>query len=232
MLKELIDKFYLDKNKERTQTHFYITDAGKCSRATFFKFKKAPKRELEARVLRMFDHGDLYHYFIMRALFGAREVRVVAGELDIPPQEMISGRADAILSINNELYVLDIKSINSMIFERLEAPKEENVNQLQLYLHFFQIPKGILLYVNKDNQDLKEFIVNYDRNLCSKLLNQFRELKKKIDSDIVPQPLPDYPGNWQCKYCQFREICDLIGKREITWQEFKKQIGEDFQEGS
>jgi CRISPR/Cas system-associated exonuclease Cas4 (RecB family) len=227
MLKELIDKFYLDKEQDRTQTHFYITDAGKCSRAVFFKFKKAPKKEMEARVLRMFDHGDYIHRLIMRALFGARKVRVVASEIDMPPQELISGRADAIISVDNELYVLDIKSMNSMIFDKLEAPKEDNANQLQLYLHFFQVPKGILLYVNKDNQDLKEFIVNYDRNLCLKLLKELQELKKKIDTDIIPLPLPDYPENWQCRYCQFKEVCDLIGRKEMSWLQFKKQIEED-----
>jgi hypothetical protein len=36
MLKELIDQFYLDKQRDKEQTHFYITDAGKCTRAVFF----------------------------------------------------------------------------------------------------------------------------------------------------------------------------------------------------
>ncbi|MDI6757205.1 MAG: PTS sugar transporter subunit IIC, partial [Endomicrobiia bacterium] len=30
----------------------------------------------------------------------------------------------------------------SMIFRKLSEPKEENINQLQLYLHFFNIKKG------------------------------------------------------------------------------------------
>ena len=37
MLKELIDQFYLDNQKNGSQTKFYITDAGKCPRAVFFK---------------------------------------------------------------------------------------------------------------------------------------------------------------------------------------------------
>ncbi len=141
MLKELIDKFYLDRerDKARTQTRFYITDAGRCSRAIFFKFKKAPKEEMAARVLRMFDHGDYIHRLILNTLFSLGIVR--SSEINIPPQEIISGRADAIISFDNSLYVLDIKSMNSMIFKNLAEPKEENINQLQLYLHFFKIPK-------------------------------------------------------------------------------------------
>ena len=224
MLKELIDKFYSDRESNRTQTHFYVTDAGKCQRAIFFKFKKAPRKEIEPRILRMFEHGDYIHKLIMKALVGIREIHVVASEISMPPQEIISGRADAILSIANELYVLDIKSMNSMIFKNLTAPKEDNVNQIQLYLHFFQIPKGILLYVSKDNQDLKEFVVDYDRDLSLKLLRDLEELKKKIDSDIIPLPLETWPNDWQCQYCQFKEICDMVGRKEFSWQEFKKQI--------
>ena len=46
MLKELIDQFYLDNQKNKEQTRFYITDAGKCPRAVFFKFKNAYLNEM------------------------------------------------------------------------------------------------------------------------------------------------------------------------------------------
>lgn len=224
MLKELIDKFYLDREHDRDQDHFYITDAGKCARSIFFKFKKAPRKELEARVLRMFDHGNHIHQLIMNALSAVRKIHLVAAEINIPPQEIISGRADAILSLDNELYILDIKSINSMIFGKLKAPKEDHTNQLQLYLHFFNIPKGIILYVSKDTQDLKEFLVSYDAKVSEKLLKNLQGLKTKIETDTIPQPLPEKPDNWQCKYCQFADICDRVGEEELSWREFKKQI--------
>jgi len=113
MLKELIDKFYLDKQRDREQHHFYITDAGRCARSVFFfyitdagrcarsvffKFKNAPKKAIEPNILRLFDHGDHMHQLIMKPLLSVREVHVVASEVNIPPQELISGRADAIVS--------------------------------------------------------------------------------------------------------------------------------------
>src|SRR4030043_1593252 len=171
MLKELIDKFYLDRQKDKEQHHFYITDAGKSGRAFFFKFKNVPRKEMEANILRLFDHGDHIHQLIMKPLLSTREIHVVAAEVNIPPQELISGRADAIISDGKELYVLDIKSMNSMIFGKLDEPKEENMDQLQLYLHYFKIPKGILLYVNKDNQQLKDFVVQYEKKCALSLLD-------------------------------------------------------------
>ena len=222
MLKELLDQFYLNRERDREQHHFYITDAGKCSRAVFFKFKNVPREKMEPRVLRMFDHGDYIQMQILNSLFSLGIVR--ASEVKIPPQELISGRADAIITLNNELYVVDFKSMNSMIFKNLDQPKEDNVNQIQLYLHFFKIPKGILLYVNKDTLELKEFLVNYDSNLSQSLLRDLTALKTKIDSNIIPQRIPAWPEEWQCQYCQFREICSMAGEGNIKWEDFKKKI--------
>ena len=226
MLRELIDKFYLDREKAREQSHFYITDAGKCPRAIFFKFKNAPREAMEARVLRMFDHGDSIHQLIMKPLLSIRELHVVASEVNIPPQELVSGRADAIISDGKDLYVLDIKSMNSMIFRTLKEPKEENVNQLQLYLNFFKISKGILLYVSKDNQELKEFVVDFDDAKAKVLLAGLSDLKNKIDTNIIPDKIPTYPDDWQCQYCQFKEICITAGKGEIKWEQFKDKISQ------
>jgi len=222
MLRELIDQFYLDRQKDREQHHFYITDAGKCSRNIFFKFKNVPRERMEARILRLFDHGDYIQMQILNTLFSLGLVR--ASEINIPPQELVSGRADAIITLNNDLYVVDFKSINSMLFKKLEEPKEENVNQIQLYLHYFKIPKGILLYISKDTSELKEFVIKYDPALARILLKNLETLKAKIDKNIVPERLADYPDNWQCQYCQFREICGMANGGDIKWDDFKKKI--------
>ena len=205
MLKELIDQFYLENQKNREQTRFYITDAGKCPRAVFFRFKNAPREAIDARIMRIFEHGEHMHRNIFNILYRLRIG--VTTEIPIPSQEIISGRADAILCINNENYVLDIKSMNSMIFRNLQQPKEENVFQLQLYLHYFKIKKGILLYIDKDQQEIKEFFVDYDPELVEGILEKFNVLKGQVETNTIPARLAEYPKNWQCNYCQFKDIC-------------------------
>ncbi len=224
MLKELINKFYSNQRKDREQHHFYISDAGKCSRSIFFKFKKAPRKEIEPRILRLFDHGDSIHRLIMKPLLSMRKVHVVASEVNIPPQELIKGRADAVISDGKDLYVLDIKSMNSMVFKNLNQPKEEHINQIQLYLHYLDPKKGILLYVNKDTQELKEFFVGYNSEQAQSLLRTLGELKKKIDSNIIPPRIVGWPDYWECRYCQFKEICLTAGEGNISWENFKKKI--------
>ena len=222
MLKELIDQFYLDQQKNKEQTRFYITDSGKCPRSVFFKFKNAPRKKMDARLLRIFEKGEYLHRNIFNILYRLRIGMTT--EIPIPAQEIVSGRADAILCINNENYVLDIKSMNSMVFRNLTEPKEENIYQIQLYLHFFKIKKGILLYIDKDQQNIKEFQIEYDPNLTKSLLRDFEELKKKIEADVVPKRFAGWPDNWQCQYCQFREICSMADGGEMNWNDFKNKI--------
>ncbi|MDP2910417.1 MAG: PD-(D/E)XK nuclease family protein [bacterium] len=224
MLKEIIDKFYLDRQKDKTQTHFYISEAGKCPRQIFFKFKNVSRKEMEPHILRLFDHGDHMHQLIMKSLLSTRDIHVVASEVNIPPQQLVSGRADAIISNGKDLYILDIKSMNSMIFRTLTEPKEENIKQIQLYSYYFNIPRGILLYVNKDNLQLKEFIIEYNPIEAERLIENLTFLKKQIDSNIVPARIPDYPDDWQCRYCQFRGVCDLGDPDQMDWKDFKTKI--------
>ena len=227
MLKELIDQFYLDREREkeeRERVRFYVSESGKCPRAIFFRFKRAPKKELEAERLRVFEFGNHIQQIVLRPLFSKGIVRTT--EVPISPQEIISGRADIIISdAQGQPWVVEVKSISGkMNFEKMEKPMPEHYEQLQLYLHYFKIPKGVILYVNKDTLQLKEFIYNYDENFVKLLIKRFEKLKSKIESNIVPSRLSDYPENWQCKGCEYREICDIALAGEMNWEDFKKKI--------
>lgn len=208
MLRELIDEFYLRRQYEKDKNHFYITDAGKCVRAIYFQFKKYPKKEAEARILRLLSHGDYTHMRLMSVLFSLGLVK--SAEIEIPKQEIVNGRADAIISLNNELYILEVKSINKTAFSILKEPNLDHIKQIQLYLHYFNLPKGILLYECKDTQDIKEFSVEYDKELVEKILNNFANLKEEITNNKIPE-IPEDLEAWKCGYCPYLEECKKHG---------------------
>lgn len=213
MLKELIDQFYTDHFKEKDRHHFYITDAGKCPRAIYFKFKGAPRKEPEARILRIYDHGDYSQMRIMSILFSLGIVR--AAEVRIPPQEIIAGRADAIIGLEGKPYILEIKTSSQYKFSKLEEPEPDHLKQIQLYLHYFKIPQGILLYEDKNTQELKEFLVNYDPELVQNVLKELEILKTQIEKDIIP-PIPKNIESWRCEYCEYQEECQKVEKSKLN----------------
>lgn len=218
MLKELINQFYANKIKDQKERsdHFYISDAGKCPRQIYFKFKKAPRAEIEPRILRIFDEGDYVHLRLMGVLTSLGIVRAV--EVQIPPQEIISGRADAIVGLEGgKPYVVDFKSISNFGFKSLQEPKQEHVKQIQLYMHYFKIPRGILLYESKDTQELKDFLLEYDPELIQRLLKGFEVLKKQIEENTIPAIPPELIGwpKWPCQYCEYLELCQKKEKSKL-----------------
>ncbi|MEM4703410.1 MAG: CRISPR-associated protein Cas4 [Candidatus Pacearchaeota archaeon] len=215
MIKELIDEFYSGKEKDKEKVAFYVSDTGKCPRAIWFSLKNYPKRPVEARVLRIFEHGDYTHMRIMGALFSLGLVKAV--EISIPENEFIHGRADAILTLNNEPHVLEIKSINSTKFKNKE-PEKDHVFQIQLYMHFFKLRKGILIYENKDNQELKEYLIEYDEKLANDLLYKFKKIKEDVDKNIVPE-IPKDIEDWRCEYCPYIESCEKIEEQRAEKNE-------------
>lgn len=207
MIKEKIDAFYLNRRGEKESSNLYVSDAGKCPRAIYFRAKGYAKKAMDARVLRLLDHGGYTHLRIMGVLFSQGIVR--ASEVEVPPQEMIGGRADAIVSLNNRLYVLEIKSVNKAAFNKLEKPNPDHVKQLQLYLHYFKLKDGIIIYECKDTQNIKEFAVSYDQEGVSLILKDFEGLKRNINEGIVPE-IPGEIEKWRCDYCPYAEECIKI----------------------
>ncbi|MFH1823587.1 MAG: CRISPR-associated protein Cas4 [archaeon] len=203
MIKDLINDFYVSKDHNKEKAAFYISDAGKCPRAIWFSLKNYPKKPTEARIMRIFEHGDYTHMRIMGALFSMGLVNAV--EIKIPDNEFIHGRADAIITLDNEPVVLEIKSINSYKFKSEEASKD-HILQLQLYLHFFKIKKGILIYENKDNQELKEYLVEYNEELIKNILEGFKKIKIDFEEDKEPG-IPTDLEKWRCDYCPYADSC-------------------------
>lgn len=207
MIKEKIDAFYLNRQRGKESNNLYVSDAGKCPRAIYFRIKGYAKKEMDARVLRLLDHGDHTHLRIMGVLFSLGIVR--ASEVEIPSKETIGGRADAIVSLNNHLYVLEIKSVNKAAFNKLEKPNPDHAKQLQLYLHYFKLGDGVIIYECKDTQDIKEFVVSYDKEEVDAILKDFEEIKKRINANVVPE-IPDNMEKWRCDYCPYGEECVKI----------------------
>ncbi|MCS7134452.1 MAG: CRISPR-associated protein Cas4 [Candidatus Pacearchaeota archaeon] len=212
MIKELIEEFYKQKKSDKEKNVFYVSDAGKCPRAVWFSLKGYPKKELDARTLRVLEHGDYTHMRIIGALFSLGLVNAV--EVEIPNNDLVHGRADAIISIKGEPYVVEIKSVNSAKFKK-EKPDPAHVKQLQLYLYFFKMKKGILIYENKDTQELKEFVLDYDEETVREVFSEFNKLKELLEKNVIPD-IPKELEDWRCDYCPYIEECEKIEEEKLN----------------
>lgn len=125
-------------------------------------------------------------------------------------QYRISGRCDGFLDIEGQDHIFDIKSIaNRQIntpqqqtcFEDLDQPKEAHVIQLQLYLWMADIEQGHLLYVGKNNHQIKSFAISKELETISPILKKISSLLKMSEQikNGKPTILPECCGDEKCQ---------------------------------
>ena len=134
-------------------------------------------------------------YFTGMGILRERELPV---KLEEPP---ISGRIDFIIAHGEHGPMpVELKSINNAGFNKLtSAPKPEHLVQLQLYLCLWPVPYGTVLYENKDNQDLKAFLVEYDADMQEAIFDRIRRI---MEMETCP---PNCGGDRWCS-CKGVEI--------------------------
>lgn len=210
MIIEDLNKYY-EKigNSGKHAAYFYITDVSSCPRALYFSMTGEEGEKINIEGIRRMKMGNKLHESIVGDLFSAG-VRIVASEISIPENDFIHGRADVIISHKNELVVVDIKSIAGYGYKLITDNKlnSEHIDQVNLYLHFFNLKKGLIIYTNKNTQELIEIPVEYNELRALELLENLKILKQKINKKEIPD-IPENIESWKCSYCKFKETCKV-----------------------
>jgi CRISPR/Cas system-associated exonuclease Cas4 (RecB family) len=108
---------------------------------------------------------------------------------------------------DNDIMIVELKSISDKGFNYLRGkPKEEHVLQLTLYMYLTGIRAGMLLYENKNNQELKEFYVDYDIEMARRIVGQIIYVNEFVDKEELP-PREYEETDFQCRYCSYKKYC-------------------------
>lgn len=94
---------------------------------------------------------------------------------------------DAILDIAGEHHVVEIKGVNHNAFESLTdslhfamsvcETVEKAVVQANLYMHLLELKHAVILIENKNNQDFKVWITEYNRDLALPYIQRAYQVK-------------------------------------------------------
>jgi|TARA_R110000765_G_scaffold104585_4_gene194414 hypothetical protein len=154
---------------------FYPSALGNlCDRYLYYSYNGLLVGEtIPGKLRRIFDNGDYLGnryeaYFTKLGILVSTEQPL---KLDTPS---ISGRIDfVILHPDAGHLVIELKSINDRGFKALKyAPKPEHLIQIQLYLNIGCYENGVLLYENKNTQEVKAFQVAKSAEIMTDILNR------------------------------------------------------------
>lgn len=188
-LDKAIDEYLNNKESlPKERDYFYVSEIGKSKKELYESLKTPKSKKFEARVKRILDNGDSMHaryfkYFMEMKILIAAEIKAVDTEL-------IHGRADAIVTDGKDLWVVDLKSCSQWVFQKLIKPSPEHELQLQFYMYYLNIPRGTLLYEDKNTQAVKVFNLTLNRELVLRYIDELTVLKEQIKNNVIPEDKP------------------------------------------
>lgn len=210
MLKEIFD---LEYKPHQSSGKFALSGLGGCWRTKYLELKGLYKKKYDPKTIRTFAIGDSFHQLALKTFFEKAEmanISVVAAELNIPQcndSKYVSGRCDCIISHREtgEMNIVDVKSCGAWTFGKVKKGEVSQTykDQLNMYLHFFKLKKGYLLFINKDKGDIEEFIVEYDPIRAKFLLKEIEDFYVNyVDKNIEP---PACEGRtFGCEICGYK----------------------------
>lgn len=173
-------------------------------------FKRGEENLYSVGLKRVFREGDMIHLkwqnlFRQAKVSRGIEVRLygnVWGLLATP---------DAIIEINNKLYVVEIKSARTEIYSKMKDKHPSGNKQLQLYMHLLAIPRGFVLVENKNDQEFKIFKENYDPEEVRPYIERLNKIKIAKEKFIEQNKLPKrICSDYECKRgnrCIMKDAC-------------------------
>ena len=110
----------------------------------------------------------------------------------------IVGKADGILVFHGVRYLLEIKSINSAGFSKLNSAKKEHRKQAMIYARTLGVETILFLYEDKNTQNMKLFLDKVDHSLLKEVDDMRDEVELIIKSGQIPGGI--FPSRF-CDWC-------------------------------
>ena len=224
----------VSKSKERKDLiKFYPSSIGQTDRDIVLGMLGYIGTPPRGEGILIMEKGTSFHNR-MEAIFEDMGI-MIAPELSLKDAELhISGRSDAIvwnflreedepdgeiITLRNpeneviyhgpENYVLlvEFKSISEKGYYglRKSKPKDEHMQQLQLYFYLTGITKGIVYYENKNNQKSTEYIVDRDEEIIHDVTSRIKRLVKMAEEGTVPEP-EHVPTDFASRFSNYKDI--------------------------
>jgi len=194
-----------------------------CTRAIVCKLLGFSVREvITPRQQRIFDNGNYVHKRYLKSYIphmgwaakvevddnGKTKIKDFIEVTAYNEELWLKGTPDAVI-INKEdglPYIFELKSIKQELFFALEQPDWGYMAQVHLYMLLTGIPRAIVFYENKNDQDIKEFLVLQDPHIMELLLNKIKEIQTYVLNYEETKLLPPFCMDKYCMLCKNERI--------------------------
>lgn len=183
------------------------------------EYKKLILLKTETRLHRIFDNGkavhELFHKYLKKSGVKYEEEKEIYNY-----EYRYKGYIDGIIYMP-EKFIVEFKTMNHFGFQKLQKPAEYHLDQIYAYQNSEHCP-AIIVYINSNTQDIKEFYIAYDEQNTKSTCAKFLDLK----THIIQKRLKDVDTSSLCNLCVYDDLCssnicytDIFSYTDFLWDE-------------
>jgi len=225
---QAIYDWYKDQRKDAHRPHLGGSQIGnECSRALWYQFRHMDRATFDGRMLRLFQTGDREEERIVANL---RAIGVTVWDTDPDTGKQIRFTAHDghfALSLDgvgqgfkesSQPHTLEFKTMSDKNFKAMEskgceASKPVYYAQCQIGMHLAELDRCAFICVNKNTDAIYMERIKYDPAMALQLLAKAGEV---IFADKPPAKLRNDPSYFQCKFCDYNQICHMEKPPEVN----------------
>lgn len=190
-----------------------------CARQVWYIFRWAALVRHKARMLRLFDRGNLEENRFVSWLRKAG-IHVLDRDPETGDQFRIAdhndhfgGSLDALIYdapdfpgewALGEFKTHNDKSFREVVKKGVKKGKFEHYVQMQIYMHKREVPMALYFAINKNDDELWIEAVYYEKEIAERYLDKAGKI---INLDRPPPRISESPGWYLCTFCDFKDTC-------------------------
>lgn len=155
------------------------------------------------------EYMDIEKFIKLKEIKGLEVKEKVGMETKLyHPDLTLSFMTDGILRIDDEYFVLEIKTEISHKFNSRKGVDPKHYNQATAYATVFGLDKVIFLYECRDIPEKKIYILEVTEDMKRKFIALIQEVDEDVANMEIPFKVEDTKS---CTYCQYKRECEKDG---------------------
>ena len=116
---------------------------------------------------------------------------------------------DGLVKFENEVWLLEIKTMETASFRDIVEPREKDQEQIRTYASLLGIHKVFILYVDRTYGDTKCFKYIVPEYVFKEIWDKISYVQNAANFGLAPDRLPK--GDIWCSECIYKKTCDQWG---------------------
>lgn len=119
---------------------------------------------------------------------------------------------DGIIRIDNQKYLLEIKTSELSSWRDLTDPKPHHIDQVKVYATLLNLDKILFIYQERQYGEIKAFEINITQPEKDAIINRMKYVKEMADAGIAPDGLPIGDSWCTPSMCPYYNRCKEYGR--------------------